>query len=91
MLKTILLTWLLLFGLVAPVDSAVYFKQHETGWQVVLQDALQEPGLDKLLASVGGWGPISEKVLWPYEGATFEEVQKIKTIAKQELPELFNV
>ena len=49
MLKTILLTWLLLFGLVAPVDSAVYFKQHETGWQVVLQDALQEPGLDKLL------------------------------------------
>ena len=49
MLKTILLTILLLFGLVAPVDSAVYFKQHETGWQVVFQDALQEPGLDKLL------------------------------------------
>ena len=45
-----LFTWVLLFGLVAPVDSAVYFKQHETGgWQIVLQDELQEPTLDKLI------------------------------------------
>ena len=50
MFKTILLTLFLLFGLVAPVDSAVYFKQHETGgWQIVLQDELQEPTLDKLI------------------------------------------
>ncbi len=55
-----------------------------------LASRLSNTGLDKLLASVGGWGPISEKVLWPYEGATFEEVKKIKTIAKQELPELFD-
>jgi len=49
MLKTILLTVLLLFVTV-PVDSAVYFKQHETGgWQIVLQDELQEPTLDKLI------------------------------------------
>ena len=45
-----LFTWVLLFGLVAPVDSAIYFKQHETGgWQIVLQDELQEPTLDKLI------------------------------------------
>ena len=56
-----------------------------------LASRLSNTGLDKLLASVGGWGPISEEVLWPYEGATFKEVQKIKTIAKQELPELFDV
>ncbi len=56
-----------------------------------LASRLSNTGLDKLLASVGDWGPISEKVLWPYEGASFEEVQKIKTIAKQELSELFNV
>jgi len=49
MLKTILFTWLLLFGLVAPLDGAVYFKQHDTGWQIVLQDELQEPTLDKLI------------------------------------------
>ena len=48
-------------------------------------------GLDKLLASVGGWGPVSEKVLWPYDGATEEDVKKIKIIANNELDEILNV
>ena len=39
-----------------------------------LATRLSNTGLDKLLACVGGWGPISEKVLWPYEGATLDEV-----------------
>jgi len=51
---------------------------------------LSNTGLDKLLAAVGDWGPVSEKVLWPYEGASFEDVQKIKVIAKKEVPEFFN-
>ena len=55
-----------------------------------LTPRLSNTGLDKLLACVGGWGPISEKVLWPYEEASLEEVHKIKIIAKQEIPELFN-
>ncbi len=48
-------------------------------------------GLDKLLASVGGWGPVSEKVLWPYDGATAEDVKKIKIHANNELEEILNV
>ena len=40
MLKTILLTILLLFGFTTPASS---------GWQIVLQDGLQEPTLDKLI------------------------------------------
>ena len=40
MLKTILLTTLLLFGFTTPASS---------GWQIVLQDELQEPTLDKLI------------------------------------------
>ena len=40
MLKTILLTTLLLFGFTTPASS---------GWQIVLQDGLQEPTLDKLI------------------------------------------
>ena len=55
-----------------------------------LATRLSNTGLDKLLACVGGWGPISEKVLWPYEGATLDEVNKIRMIAKQDLPELMN-
>ena len=55
-----------------------------------LATRLSNTGLDKLLACVGGWGPISEKVLWPYEGATLDEVKKIRIIAKNELPELMN-
>ena len=40
MLKTILLTVLLLFGFTTPTSG---------GWQIVLQDGLQEPTLDKLI------------------------------------------
>ena len=40
MLKTILLTTLLLFGFTTPASG---------GWQIVLQDGLQEPPLDKLI------------------------------------------
>ena len=40
MLKTILLTILLLFGFTTPALG---------GWQIVLQDGLQEPTLDKLI------------------------------------------
>ena len=52
---------------------------------------LSNTGLDKLLASVGGWGPVSEKVLWPYDGATAEDVKKIKIHANNELEEILNV
>ena len=55
-----------------------------------LATRLSNTGFDKLLACVGGWGPVSEKVLWPYEGATLDEVNKIRIIAKKELPELMN-
>ena len=54
-------------------------------------DKLSNTGLDKLLASVGGWGPVSEKVLWPYDGATAEDVKKIKKHANNELEEILNV
>ena len=40
MFKTILLTTLLLFGFTTPASG---------GWQIVLQDELQEPTLDKLI------------------------------------------
>ena len=40
MFKTILLTTLLLFGFTIPASG---------GWQIVLQDGLQEPTLDKLI------------------------------------------
>ena len=41
---------------------------------------LSNTGLDKLLASVGGWGPVSE-----------EDVKKIKIHANNELEEILNV
>ena len=50
---------------------------------------LSNTGLDKLLAAAGGWGPISEKLLWPYDSATPEDTKKIAEIAHRERPELF--
>ena len=50
---------------------------------------LSNTGLDKLLAAAGGWGPISEKLFWPYDSATPEDTKKIAEIAHRDLPELF--
>ena len=64
-----------------------FMKQHI----LPFANKLSNTGLDKLLASVGGWGPVSEKVLWPYDGATAEDVKKIKIHANNELEEILNV
>jgi dihydrodipicolinate synthase/N-acetylneuraminate lyase len=50
---------------------------------------LSNTGLDKLLAAAGGWGPVSEKLLWPYDSASPEDTKKIAKIAHNDLPELF--
>ena len=50
MLKTILLTLVLFFSTVTQIDAEEYYIQTGNGyWLKVLQDELQEPGLDKLL------------------------------------------
>lgn len=54
------------------------------------QRHLSDPALDKLLAAVGGWGPVGPRLLWPYCSAGDEDVTAIAKAARRDLPELFN-
>ena len=53
------------------------------------RDRLSNVALDKLLAAIGDWGPISERCLWPYRSAARSDVERLRLIAREQLPELF--
>jgi dihydrodipicolinate synthase/N-acetylneuraminate lyase len=42
---------------------------------------------DKAMAAVGAWTDISPRLLWPYKGATDEEVSHIRGAARRHIPE----
>jgi len=45
--------------------------------------------LDKLLAAIGNWANVGTRLRWPYRGIPEEEVQRLRPLVQQELPELF--
>lgn len=47
------------------------------------------PALDKLLAAVGGWAPIGTRLRWPYDWISEAEINDVKKVACQLLPEFF--
>jgi dihydrodipicolinate synthase/N-acetylneuraminate lyase len=49
---------------------------------------LSDAALDKAMAAAGGWGPVGPDLLWPYRGATADEVAAIAAALRRELPEL---
>lgn len=42
---------------------------------------------DKAMAAAGGWTDISPRLLWPYGGATVEDVSRIRGAARRNIPE----
>lgn len=47
--------------------------------------------VDKLLASIGGWAQIGTRVRWPYRWIPEREAERLRPIARAELPELMDV
>ncbi len=45
--------------------------------------------LDKLLAAVGNWSQVGTRLRWPYRGVPDVEAGRLRPIARQQLPELF--
>jgi len=45
--------------------------------------------LDKLLAAVGGWGPVGTRLRRPYRWISESEVPRLRDIARRDVPELF--
>ncbi len=44
-------------------------------------------GCDKAMAAAGGWAGIDPQLLWPHDGASTEEVQRISSAARRHIPE----
>jgi dihydrodipicolinate synthase/N-acetylneuraminate lyase len=45
--------------------------------------------LDKLLTAIGGWGPVGPRLRRPYRWIAESEVERLRPIARELLPELF--
>ena len=45
--------------------------------------------IDKFMASVGGWMPISPKLRWPYQGIPESEIEPVRSKALDIIPEFF--
>lgn len=45
------------------------------------------PALDKLLAAIGGWGPVGTRLRRPYRWIPADQVQRLRAVARDMLPE----
>ncbi|WDR03132.1 dihydrodipicolinate synthase family protein [Devosia algicola] len=56
---------------------------------LVKSHGLSNGALDKLMAAAGGWGPVSQRLLWPYSSAPDDAVTRASLGARSMLPEFF--
>lgn len=49
---------------------------------------LSDAALDKAMAAAGAWGPTGPRLLWPYRGASSDDVVELGRAARRDLPEL---
>lgn len=62
-----------------------FMALHVLPW--VQSHGLSHPALDKLMAEIGAWGPVSSRMLWPYASAPAEAVQAGRRALPGLLPE----
>ena len=53
------------------------------------QQGYSNQAMDKMLAALGGWAPISARLRWPYRSVDAETVARLRPIVRAELPEFF--
>lgn len=73
----------------AELEARIVHFMNESIVTLASRDGLSNVALDKLLAAIGTWGPVSEKCLWPYRSAKHSDVERLRIIAREQLPELF--
>jgi dihydrodipicolinate synthase/N-acetylneuraminate lyase len=63
-----------------------FFADHVTP---LARRGFANAALDKFLAHVGGWADIGTRVRWPYTSVDESYAEKLRPIARAQLPELF--
>ncbi len=46
---------------------------------------------DRLLAQIGGWADVGEKMRWPYRAIPTKEAARLRAIARELLPEFAGI
>lgn len=54
---------------------------------LVQSHGLAHPALDKMMAEVGGWGPVRARMLWPYASAPEDAIRNARAALRDMLPE----
>ncbi|MDG2169307.1 MAG: dihydrodipicolinate synthase family protein [Opitutales bacterium] len=72
----------------ALIQEAKILKTFETALRP-FRGKFSNSALDKALASAGDWADLSPRVRWPLSSISVEEVQRISTLFREELPFLF--
>ena len=54
---------------------------------LVQRHGLAHPALDKMMAEVGGWGPVGARMLWPYASAPQDAIRNARAALRDLLPE----
>jgi len=62
--------------LIAPFITKQHFPNH---------------ACDRFMALIGGWADVGDKLRWPYQSIQKEYVDSVKTLAKNIIPEFFNI
>jgi dihydrodipicolinate synthase/N-acetylneuraminate lyase len=56
----------------------------------ITEKKFSNQAVDKFLAAVGGWAPISPRLRWPYNWIDAKEVESVRTACQKLLPEFFS-
>ena len=65
-----------------------FFKAHIIPF--ITEQSYTNTAVDKLLAAIGGWADVGTRLRWPYRGIPEAEAQRLREVARRELPELMN-
>jgi len=52
-------------------------------------DGYSNAALDKALAAIGGWASVGTRTRWPYQWVPPEMADRLRSVARRDLPELF--
>ncbi|MBO9607316.1 MAG: dihydrodipicolinate synthase family protein [Paenibacillaceae bacterium] len=55
----------------------------------ITEQGYSNAAVDKLLAAIGGWSDAGTQLRWPYRSIPMEEAERLRPIAREQMPELF--
>ena len=75
-------------GLQAQARLQRFFQRYITPY--ITEQRYANAAVDKLLAVIGGWLPLTTRMRWPYRSIPPEDAMRLRAIARTELPDFID-